>query len=95
MLTKREQRRQGNSGLLGPVTLGDEAATVPRKLGDLRPVDAPIDCDGVATGAQLGTKVELTILLSRLMEGEDAEALGREYGSELLEEAISVLESRI
>jgi hypothetical protein len=94
-ITKREQRRQSNSGLLGPVTPGNEGATVLKKLGDLRPVDAPIDRDGVATGAQLGTKVELTILISRLMEGEDAEALRREYDSELLEEAISVLESRI
>jgi hypothetical protein len=41
------------------------------------------------------TKVELTILVSRLMEGEDPEALRQEYGSELLEDAISVLENRI
>ena len=41
------------------------------------------------------TKVELSILISRLMQGEDPEALRREYDSELLEEAISVLESRI
>jgi hypothetical protein len=41
------------------------------------------------------TKAELTILISRLMEGEDPEALKREYGSELLEGAISVMESRI
>jgi hypothetical protein len=94
MLTKRKQRRQSNSGLLGPVTPGDKGATV-LKVGDLRPLDAPSDREEVATAAQLGTKVELTILLSRLMEGEDAEALRREYGSELLEEAISVLESRI
>jgi hypothetical protein len=40
-------------------------------------------------------QVELTTLISRLMQGEDPEALRREYGSELLEEAISVLESRI
>jgi hypothetical protein len=64
-------------------------------VGDLRPLDTPFDREGVATAAQLGTKIELTILLSRLMEGEDAEALRREHGSELLEEAISVLESRI
>lgn len=95
MITKREQYRQSNCGLAGPLTAGDESATALKKLGDLRFVDAPAGGDGVATGAQLGTKVELTILLSRLMEGEDAEALKREYGSELLEEAISVLESRI
>ena len=41
------------------------------------------------------TEVELTTLISRLMQGEDPEALRREYRSELLEEAISVLESRI
>ena len=95
MLTKREQRRQSNFGLLEPVTPRDEGATVLKKLGDLRPVDDRVDRDGVATGAQLGTKIGLTILLSRLMEGEDVEALRRAYGSELLEDAISVLESRI
>lgn len=41
------------------------------------------------------TKLELPILISCLMEGDDPEALRREYGSELLEEAISVLENRI
>jgi hypothetical protein len=41
------------------------------------------------------TRVELTNLISRLMEGEEPEALRREYGSELVEEAISVLDNRI
>jgi hypothetical protein len=41
------------------------------------------------------TEVELTILISRLMQGEDPEALTREYDSELLEDAISVLGNRI
>jgi hypothetical protein len=41
------------------------------------------------------TKVELTILISRLMGGEDPEVLQREHGSELLEDAISMLENRI
>jgi hypothetical protein len=41
------------------------------------------------------TRVDLTNLISRLVEGEDPEPLRREYGSELVEEAISVLESRI
>ena len=41
------------------------------------------------------TKVDLPILISRLMQGEDPEALTQEYGSELLEDAISVLENRI
>jgi hypothetical protein len=41
------------------------------------------------------TRVDLTNLISRLMEGEDPEALRREYGSELLDDAISVLENRI
>jgi hypothetical protein len=38
---------------------------------------------------------KLTILISRLMEGDDSEALRREYSSELVEEAISVLENRV
>lgn len=41
------------------------------------------------------TTVELSNLISRLMEGEDPEALRRECGSELVEEAISVLDNRI
>jgi hypothetical protein len=41
------------------------------------------------------TRAELTNLISHLMEGEEPEALRREYGSELVEEAISVLENRI
>jgi hypothetical protein len=41
------------------------------------------------------TKVDLLILISRLMQGEDPEALTQEYGSELLEDAVSVLENRI
>ncbi len=41
------------------------------------------------------TKVEVINLISRLMEGEDPEALRREYGSELLEDAIGELENRI
>ena len=41
------------------------------------------------------TRAELTNLISCLMEGEEPEALRREYGSELVEEAISVLENRI
>jgi hypothetical protein len=41
------------------------------------------------------TRGELTNLISRLMEDEDPEAFTREYGSELLEEAISALENRI
>jgi hypothetical protein len=41
------------------------------------------------------TKNKLTILISRLMEGDGCEALRREYSSELVEEAISVLENRI
>jgi hypothetical protein len=53
-------------------------------------IDSAVD---LSTGSR--TKVELTILISRLMEGEDPQALKREYGSELLEEAISELENRI
>ena len=57
---------------------------------DPPPVDSVI---GLFTGSR--TRVDLTDLISRLMEGEDPEALRREYGSELVEGAISVLESRI
>ena len=56
----------------------------------------PLAIDSVVDlSAGSRTKVELTILISRLMEGEDPQALKREYGSELLEEAISALENRI
>ena len=52
----------------------------------------------IDSGADLVTassaKVELATLISRLMEGEDPETLKREYGSELIEEAISELENR-
>jgi hypothetical protein len=41
------------------------------------------------------TRNELTILISRLMDGDDPEALRREYSSALVEDAISVLENRI
>jgi hypothetical protein len=57
---------------------------------DPPPVDSAAD---LFTGSK--TKGELTNLISRLMEGEDPEPLKREYGSELVEEAISVLESRM
>jgi hypothetical protein len=54
------------------------------------PIDAAAN---LSTGSR--TKVELTIVVSRLMEGEDPQALKREYGSELVEEAIGELENRI
>ena len=57
---------------------------------DPPPVDSVI---GLFTGSR--TRVDLTNLISHLMEGEDLEPLRRESGSELVEEAISVLESRI
>jgi hypothetical protein len=57
---------------------------------DPPPVDSVI---GLFTGSR--TRVDLTNLISRLMEGEDPEPLRREYGSELVEDAISALESRI
>jgi hypothetical protein len=41
------------------------------------------------------TRNELAILISRLMDGDDPEALRREYSSALVEDAISVLENRI
>jgi hypothetical protein len=59
-------------------------------LMDPPPVDSAAD---LFTGSR--TEVELTTLISRLMQGEDPEALRREYDSGLLEDGISVLESRI
>jgi hypothetical protein len=41
------------------------------------------------------TRNELAILISRLMDGDDPEALRREYSSALVEDALSVLENRI
>jgi hypothetical protein len=57
---------------------------------DPPPVDSAADA---CTGSR--TEVDLPLLISRLMEGDDPEVLRREYGSELVEEAISVLENRI
>jgi hypothetical protein len=57
---------------------------------DPPPVDLVTD---LLTGSR--TRVELTTLISRLMEGEDPEALRRECGFEPVEEAISVLDNRI
>lgn len=58
-----------------------------------------VDPSRIDSGADLFTgsspKVELTILISHLMEGEDPDALERECGSDLVDEAISVLENRI
>ena len=58
-------------------------------------VDLPAIDSAADSFTDSRTKVELTILISRLMEGQDPEALRPEYGSELLEHAISVLENRI
>lgn len=58
-----------------------------------------VDPPPVGSAAELftgsRTKVEVTILISRLMEGEDPETLKQKCGSELLEEAIGELENRI
>jgi hypothetical protein len=56
----------------------------------------PLSVDSAAdlfTGSR--TKVELTILISRLMEGGDTETVKLKYGPELVEEAITGLENRI
>jgi hypothetical protein len=54
----------------------------------------PVESDAdVCTGSRANTK--LTPLISSLMEGDEPETLKLKYGSELLEEAISVLENRI
>ena len=57
---------------------------------DSQPIDSTADVFSDPV-----TKRKLPTLISRLMEGGDSEALRREYGSELVEEAISILESRI
>jgi hypothetical protein len=58
-----------------------------------------VDLPAIDSAADLFTrskaKGEVTILISRLMEGDDPESLKREYGPELLEEAMSTLENRI
>jgi hypothetical protein len=68
-------------------------------LGEAKVEVDIVDLPTIDSAANLFTdsraNVQLTILISRLMEGEDPEALRREYGSELLEDAISVLENRI
>lgn len=53
-------------------------------------IDSPAD---LSIGTR--TRVELTNLISCLIEGKKPEALKGEYGSELVEEALSVLENRI
>jgi len=57
---------------------------------DPPPVESAAD---VCSGSR--AKAELTLLISRLMEGDEPQTLRRKYGSELVEEAISVLEHRI
>ena len=39
--------------------------------------------------------LDMTLLISALMETEDVESLRLEYGSEMVEEAIEVLNSRV
>ena len=51
--------------------------------------------DSAADLSSSRMKADLTILISRLMQGEDTGALKREYGSELVEEVISELGNRI
>jgi hypothetical protein len=74
---------------------GDDVSRTGKQKGELDIVDPPTIDSTADLCTSSRTKVELTILISRLMEGEDPEALRREYGSELVEEAISVLENRI
>jgi hypothetical protein len=72
----------------------DDASRIGKREVEIDIVNSPtIDsADEVFTNS---TKNKLTILISRLMEGNDIGALKREYGSELLEDVISALENRI
>ena len=39
--------------------------------------------------------LELTLAISRLINGEDPQALSKEVGTELVEQAIQVMEARV
>jgi hypothetical protein len=58
-------------------------------------MDAPFVDSAADLVTDSRTKVEVTVLISRLMEVEEPETLKLKYGNELLEEAISELENRI
>jgi hypothetical protein len=78
----------------GQLENGDDASRIGKREVEIDSVNSPaVDpADEVFTDS---TKNKLTILISRLMEGEGSEALRREYGSRLIEDAISILENRI
>jgi hypothetical protein len=78
----------------GQLENSDYASRIGKREVEIDIVNSPaIDSAGeVFTDS---TKNKLAILISRLMEADDCEALRREYSSELVEEAISALENRI
>ena len=78
----------------GQLENSDDASTIGKRKVEIDVVNSPaIDAPGeVFTDS---AKNNLTILISRLMEGGNPEALRREYSSELIEDAIGVLENRI
>jgi hypothetical protein len=78
----------------GQLENSDNASRIGKREVEIDIVNSPaIDSAGeVFTDS---AKNKLTILISRLMEGDNPEALRREYSSELVEDAISVLENRI
>lgn len=65
----------------------------PKMEVDLQNPPALDSAPDLFTGSRM--KADLTILISRLMRGEDTGALKREYGSELVEEVISELGNRV
>jgi hypothetical protein len=78
----------------GQLEYGDDASRIGKREVEIDRVSSPaVDpADEIFTDSK---KSKLTILISRLMEGEGSEALRREYGSRLIEDAISILENRI
>src|ERR1700756_4513709 len=78
----------------GQLENSDYASGIGKREVEIDIVNSPaIDSAGeVFTDS---TKKKLAIIISRLMEGDDCEALRREYRSELVEEAIRELENRI
>ena len=72
----------------------DDASRIGKREVEIDIVNSPAT-DSVDEVFTDSTENKLTILISRLMEGDDIGALKREYGSELLEDAIIALEGRI
>jgi hypothetical protein len=78
----------------GQLENSDNASRIGKREVEIDIVNSPA-IDSVGEVFTDSAKNKLTILILRLMEGDNPEALRREYSSELVEDAISVLENRI